>query len=269
MSGPDLGALASHLDDETTALLGALDRAGDDAWSAPTPSPGWSVADQVSHLAYFDEAATASVGGRERFAPYLDEAVARGPALCDDVAARLRGRTPRELRAWWGEARAAMVAAMVSAGPSTRVAWYGPDYSVASAMTGRIMETWAHGQDVYDALGVAHPVTAALFDVARLCARTRANSYAAHGRAAPSVPVAITLEAPREQVWAFGGGDVVGAGDAIRGDAIEFCLVATQRRHREDTSLVAVGAAADEWLGLAQAFAGPPGAGRGPAGPAR
>jgi len=264
VSGPDLGVLAGHLDEETAALLDALDRAGDAAWSAPTPSPGWSVADQVSHLAYFDEAATASVRGRERFAPYLDEAVALGTALCDDVAARLRDRPPSELRAWWLEARTAMVASMRTAGPSTRVAWYGPDYSVASAMTGRIMETWAHGQDVYDALGVAHRVTGALFDVARLCARTRANSYAAHGRAAPSTPVRVALVAPDGQVWTFGGAD--GEGDAITGDAVEFCLVATQRRHRDDTTLVADGAAALEWLGLAQAFAGPPGSGRGPTG---
>ena len=267
MSGPDLGVLAGHLDEETTAVLGAIDRASDAAWSSPTPSPGWSVADQVAHLAYFDEAATASVRGREHFAPYLDEAVTLGTALCDDVAARLRDRTPSELRGWWLEARTAMVASMHAAGPSTRVAWYGPDYSVASAMTGRIMETWAHGQDVYDALGVAHPVTGALYDVARLCARTRANSYIAHGRSAPSTAVEVALVAPGGQVWTFG--DDGGEGDAITGDAIEFCLVATQRRHRDDTALVAVGAAAHEWLGLAQAFAGPPGAGRGRTGAAR
>ena len=124
-------------------------------------------------------------------------------------------------------------------------------------MTGRIMETWAHGQDVYDALGVEHPRTPALYDVARLCARTRANSYAARGREAPESAVVVTLVAPDGATWQFGEGD-----ESITGDAVEFCMVATQRRHRADTSLVATGPAAAEWLEIAQAYAGPPGAGR-------
>ncbi len=264
MSGPDLDLLAAHLADETAAVLSAIGGSGARAWSAPTPSEGWTVADQVGHLAYFDEAATASLGGPASFAPYLDEAVRLGPDLCDVVADRTRARTPAELRTWWLDARAQMVAAMLSAGASARVPWYGPDFSVASAMTGRIMETWAHGQDVFDALGVAHPRTPALYDVARLCARTRANSYAAHGREVPAVGVAVVLEAPDGSTWRFGDDGP----DEIRGAAVEFCLVATQRRHRADTSLTATGAAAAEWLGIAQAFAGPPCAGRAPAGAA-
>jgi len=265
VSGPDLAALGAHLDVETAALLSAIDATGGTAWAAPTPAEGWSVADQVSHLAYFDDAATASVHGKEAFAPYLEEAARLGAALCDDVAARARGHSPASLRDGWIAARGAMVAAMRAAGPSTRVPWYGPDFSVASSMTGRIMETWAHGQDVYDAIGVDHPVTPALYDVARLCARTRANSYAAHGRDVPARGVFVELVAPDGQRWRFGDDD----GDRIAGDAVEFCLVATQRRHRDDTALEADGAAAVEWLGLAQAFAGPPGAGRAPRGRAR
>ena len=264
MSGPDLDALAQHLADETAALLSAIGGAGARAWAAPTPAEGWTVADQVGHLAYFDEAATASLFGAERFAPYLDEAVRLGSALCDVVAERTRGRTPTELRSWWLDARTQMVAAMLAAGPSARVPWYGPDFSVASAMTGRIMETWAHGQDVYDALCATHPCTSALYDVARLCARTRANSYAAHGREPPDVPVHVVLTAPDGTTWRFGDE----GRDELRGEAVEFCLVATQRRHRADTSLIATGSAAAEWLEIAQAFAGPPGAGRAPAGAA-
>jgi uncharacterized protein (TIGR03084 family) len=257
VSPADLRELASHLDDETAALLAIVDGGRDGAWATPTPSPGWTVADQVGHLAYFDEAATASVAGPAAFAPYRDEAIALGVRLPDEVAARSRGRAPDALRAWLLAARAAMVAAMLEAGPSARVPWYGPDYSVASALTGRIMETWAHGQDVCDALGVAHATTAALYDVARLCARTRANSYAAHGRTPPDGDVAVVLTGPDGATWRFGDGP-----SAIEGDAVEFCLVATQRRHRLDTSLATTSADAEEWLAIAQAFAGPPGAGR-------
>ena len=259
----DLAALAAHLDQETAALRAVLEVAGTARWSTATPSPGWTVADQVRHLAYFDEAATASVAGLDAFAPYREEAVRFGTALPDDALARSRDRDGDALLAWFDGARATMVAAMLAAGPSRRIPWYGPDYSVASAITGRIMETWAHGQDVDDALGVAHEATDALYDVARLCARTRANSYAAHGRRAPDGEVAVELSAPDGSTWRFGDAD---AAEQVSGDAVEFCLLATQRRHRADTGLVATGPAAEEWLGLAQAFAGPPGEGRAPVG---
>ena len=262
MSGPDLGVLAAHLEAETDALLAALDAAPEMAWTRPTPAAGWTVADQIGHLAYFDEAATASIQGPDAFAPYLEEAVELGASLCDVIAERLRDRSPAELRAWWSAARATIVSAMRAAGPSARVPWYGPSFSVASAMTGRIMETWAHGRDVYDALGATPVVTPALYDVARLCARTRANSYAAHGRTPPAVEVAVVLTAPDGSRWRFGDD----APEEIRGDAVQFCLVATQRRHPADTDLVATGPAAAEWLGIAQAFAGPPGPGRAQAG---
>jgi hypothetical protein len=42
----------------------------------------------------------------------------------------------------------------------------------------------------------------------------------------------------------------------------DFCLLVTQRVHRADTDLVASGDDAEHWLGIAQAFAGPPGPGR-------
>jgi uncharacterized protein (TIGR03084 family) len=262
MSGADLEALSGHLAEETAAVLSAIGGAGRRAWTTETAATGWTVFDQVSHLAYFDEAATASARGRDEFAPYLDEALVLGDKLCDVVAQRSRARTSTELRSWWLEARATMVAVMADAGASTRVPWYGPDFSVASSMTGRIMETWAHAQDVYDALGSTHPSTAALYDVARLCARTRANSYAAQGRELPPTDVAVTLVAPDGGTWRFGEG----ASEEIRGDAVEFCLVATQRRHRDDTALETTGPLAAEWLSIAQAFAGPPGAGRAPTG---
>ena len=260
MSGPDLAALAGHLTEETDALLGVLEALSEEQWATPTPSVGWTVADQVSHLAYFDGAATTSVRDPVAFAELQREAVAAGASLCDGIAARFRGRSGADLLEWWRDARAPMLAAMLAAGPSCRVPWYGPDFSVASSLTGRIMETWAHGQDVYDALDVTHPPTAALYDVARLCSRTRANSYAAHGRAVPDGDVIIELVSPNERTWTFGEPSA----ERITGSAVEFSLVATQRRNLADTSLVADGTGALEWLEIAQAFAGPPGAGRPP-----
>lgn len=259
----DLPLLVAHLEAETAwlrELLASLDDAG---WHRATPAAGWTVADQVSHLAYFDEAATASLGGR--FAPYEAALRRHGAALCDVVAEQERRRPPAELAAWLDAARAALCEALRASDPAARSAWFGPPLSTASMASGRIMETWAHGQDVADGCGVEHPATAALYDVARLCARTRANSYAARGRSAPDTPVLVELTAPDGARWRFGDE----GGEAIAGDAVEFCLVATQRRHVDDTGLIASGPAAREWLEIAQAFAGPPGAGRAPTRAAR
>ena len=260
MSGPDLNQLAEHLTEETDALVDVLGALEVERWITPTPSEGWSVADQVSHLAYFDGAATLSVLDRAAFGDLQREALAKGASLCDDIAARYRDLSGAELLDWWRETRASMLDSMLVESPSLRVPWYGPDLSVASAISGRIMETWAHGQDVYDALDVPHSATAALYDVARLCARTRANSYAVRGRAVPADDVAVELVSHGGDTWAFGEP----ATERITGSAEEFCLVATQRRHLSDTSLMATGPAAREWLEIAQAFAGPPGAGRQP-----
>jgi uncharacterized protein (TIGR03084 family) len=123
------------------------------------------------------------------------------------------------------------------------------------------METWAHGQDVVDALGQDRPATARLRSVAEIGVRARPFSYAVRGLAMPERPVRVELTGPGGEVWAWGPED---ADDVVRGTALDFCLLVTQRRHRDDLDLAVTGSAAGEWLGIAQAFAGPPGTGRQP-----
>jgi uncharacterized protein (TIGR03084 family) len=131
--------------------------------------------------------------------------------------------------------------------------------SHATSVTARIMETWAHGQDIADTLGVVRRPTDRLRHVAFLGSRAMANSYVAQGRRVPDTTIRIELVGPSGESWAFGP---EGATDAVHGSALDFCLVVTQRRHPADTALVADGPVAREWLEIAQAFAGPPGAGR-------
>jgi uncharacterized protein (TIGR03084 family) len=123
------------------------------------------------------------------------------------------------------------------------------------------METWAHGQDIADALAVVRPPTARLRHVAHLGARAFANSFIAHGLPVPRDAVRVDLVGPSGEAWGFGP---EGALNSVAGSALDFCLVVTQRRHRDDTRLTVVGSVADAWLDVAQAFAGPPGAGRSP-----
>jgi uncharacterized protein (TIGR03084 family) len=130
-----------------------------------------------------------------------------------------------------------------------------------SMATARIMETWAHGLDVADALGIERPPTVRLRHVAHISVRTRDFAFSVHGRTPPADPFRVELAAPDGSTWTWGPED---AAQRIVGSALDFCLVATQRRHRSNTDLKADGPDADAWLDIAQAFAGPPGPGRGP-----
>jgi uncharacterized protein (TIGR03084 family) len=133
--------------------------------------------------------------------------------------------------------------------------------SAVSSITARIMETWAHGQDVADALDVERVPTDRLRHVAFIGARALPNSYQARGLSVPTTPVVVELQAPSGETWTFGPED---ATDRVRGPALDFCLAVTQRRHLHDLDLDLDGAVAREWLSIAQAFAGPPGPGRKP-----
>jgi uncharacterized protein (TIGR03084 family) len=239
----------------------------DDAdWSTPTPAQGWDIRDTVNHLRFFDRDALLAVTDPAGFAAMLEE-------LGDDAANYVERRTeegradpPGHVLDAWRKGQAALCPALCALEPGTRVPWFGPPMSPASFVTARLMETWAHGQDVVDALGQDRPATARLRSVADLGVRARAFSYVAHDRAMPDRPVRVELTGPEGEPWTWGPDN---ADDIVRGPALDFCLLVTQRRHRDDLALDVTGAAAEEWMGIAQAFAGPPGAGRAPLGTTR
>ena len=152
-----------------------------------------------------------------------------------------------------------MVAAFAEVAPGTKLPWYGPPMSPASFATARLMEYWAHGQDVVDGLGRQRPGSDRLRHICHLGYRTRGFAYVNRGLAPPAEEVCVRLTAPSGQTWEYGD---AAAASSVTGSALDFCLLVTQRRHRDDTDLIASGDAAHEWLSLAQAFAGPPGPGR-------
>jgi uncharacterized protein (TIGR03084 family) len=123
------------------------------------------------------------------------------------------------------------------------------------------METWAHGQDIADTLGIERPATSRLRHVAHLGVRSLPYSYLVNGLPQPDAPIRVELAAPGGGQWTWGPDD---AADRVTGTALDFCLVVTQRRHRTDTGLVISGQTAGQWIAIAQAFAGAAGRGRPP-----
>ncbi|MFD7888217.1 TIGR03084 family metal-binding protein, partial [Streptomyces albidoflavus] len=255
----DLAAESEELD----ALVAELN---DAEWKAATPAEGWAVAHQIAHLAWTDRAALTALTDPAAFDAHLAEAAARPFTFVDEGAEAGAAQPPAALLAGWRADRAALDAALRAAGPGTRVPWYGPPMSVPSMATARLMETWAHGQDVADALGVRRESTARLRHIARLGWRTRDFAYAMNGTAAPEVPFRIELTPPDGgALWTYGPED---APQRVTGPALDFCLLVTRRAHRDDLAVRAEGPDAERWLDLAQAFAGPPGTppGGGPGG---
>jgi uncharacterized protein (TIGR03084 family) len=248
---------------ELDALVADLDDAG---WRADTPAAGWTVAHQIAHLTWTDEVALLAVTDPEAFGDVLRHA-AQDPDGFVDEGAELVARDglvdgPQRLLTRWRASRTTLQERLGEVPDGTKIAWFGPPMSAASMATARLMETWAHGLDVADALGVRRTATRRLRHVAHLGVRTRGFAYLARELSPPSAPFRVELTAPDGGTWVWGPED---AAQRVTGPALDFCLLVTQRRHRDDLALQAVGPDAEQWLEIAQAFAGPPGPGRQPA----
>jgi uncharacterized protein (TIGR03084 family) len=250
----DLAAEGGALD----ALVADLDEAG---WRTPTPAAGWDVATQVVHLAWTDEVAVAAATDKAAWDTYVLKAIEDPEGYVDAEALAGAQASAAEILERWRRARPALQAALRAYPGGQKLPWFGPPMSPASMATARFMETWAHSLDVHDALGVGHEPTDRIRHVAHLGVRTRNFAFGVHGLEPPPEEFRVELTAPSGELWAWGPVD---AAQSVRGPAYDFCLRVTQRRHRDDLDLVAVGPDAERWLDLAQAFAGPPGRGRAP-----
>jgi uncharacterized protein (TIGR03084 family) len=224
-------------------------------WAKTTPAAGWDVRDSLSHLCYFDETAALAASDpaafeihrrelHEAFRTRNEPDTALGRSIAD----------PRKLLDRWRRARWAYIEAISTVDPKTRVPWYRLAMSPASLTTARIMETWAHGTDIRDALGVPTVPTARLRHVCHIGYSARAYAFAAHTVDDSGDAVRLSVRAPDGIDWLWGPEDAV---NQIAGDALEVALIFTQRRHYRRTSVKATGPVAERWLSIAQAFAGP------------
>jgi uncharacterized protein (TIGR03084 family) len=260
----DVAELLADLNDESAELDRLVADLPDDRWTAPTPAAGWTIAHQIAHLAWTDHATVLAATDPDAFTAQLAKAAADPESYVDRGAEEFLDEPPA-LLARWRAGREALADALAAAPPGARLPWYGPPMAVGTMATARIMETWAHGQDVADALDVEREPTARLRHIAHLGLRTMSYGFIAHGRPTPTAPVRLELAAPDGSPWSLGPAD---APELVSGTALDFCLLVTQRRNRADLTLVASGPTADEWLDVAQCFAGPPGPGRPPQDPA-
>ena len=252
----DLAAEGDRLDD----LVAPLDEQG---WRTPTPAGGWDVAHQIAHLAWTDEAAVAAATDTPAWDALVLAALANPEGFADAEAARGAAAAPADILARWRASRERLAAVLRDLPEDTRLPWYGPPMSATSMATARFMETWAHARDVADALGATLPADDSVRHVVHIGVRTRDFSFGSRGMDAPDEEFRVSLTLPGGSLLEYGP---PAARQTVTGSAYDFALLVTQRVHRDDTDLDAVGEDANAWLDVAQAFAGPSGDGRAPRG---
>jgi uncharacterized protein (TIGR03084 family) len=242
--------------DELDALVADL---APERWADATPAPGWTIAHQIAHLLWTDRVALTSVTDEAGFAAALEEVAKNPTGFVDAGAEELALTPPAQLLANWRQTRSRLHDELLAVTEGRKLPWFGPPMSAASMATARLMETWAHGLDVADSLGVKRPATARLRSIAHIGVRTRDYAFNINGLTPPADPFRVELRAQDGSVWEWGPEDAV---QRVTGSAEDFCMLVTQRRPRSTLDVTADGADAERWLGIAQAFAGPPGEGR-------
>ena len=260
----DVTEVLDDLVDEQQALDVIVDGLDDEQWSLATPSPRWDIADQIGHLTFFDTSAALAIEDEAGFLAHKAELLS---AFADDLAVdeatlgKFRERDPAAQLLTWRSARLDLEAAARTLDNDTRIEWYGPSMGSKSFLTARLMEVWAHGQDIYDTVGATRTPSDRIRHIAQLGVITRGWSYMVRGEQPPDGDVRVELAAPSGATWTWGPAE---ADAKVTGPADDFCLVVTQRRHIDDTDLAVTGDIAHDWMSKAQAFAGTPTSGPAP-----
>jgi uncharacterized protein (TIGR03084 family) len=246
--------ICEDLKTEHAALDAIVSNLDGEQWLIMTPSPGWNIKDQVRHLAYFDDRGALSATDPEAFGRHLEEILKDIDGFMKTLHEVGRDMSTQDLLQWWRKERTTMVEAFERCNPKDRLPWYGPPMSALSFVTARLMETWAHGQDIFDALRLKRTNTDRIRHIAHLGVTTFKWSYVNRGLEVPQTLVRVELTAPSGDLWTWGPEE---ASEKIAGPAEDFCLVVAQRRHVDDTELEVTGEVARDWMTKAQCFAGP------------
>lgn len=246
--------------DESLALAALIESRGPGVFAVKTQFRNWTVEDVLVHLHVWNVGADLSLTDDAAFAEFyanFRETIEASRSLRKPENAWIGDlRGPALLDAWRVQVLA-MTDRFAAADPKRRLRWAGPDMSARSSITARLMETWAHGQEVYDALGVERVDTDRIRNIATLGVNTFGWSFRVHGLPVPEVVPVVRLRAPSGAEWVWGAAaSENGEEERIEGSATEFCQVVTQTRNVGDTGLVVRGEVARRWMEVAQCFAG-------------
>ena len=249
---------ATDFRDECDALYALIEPLDGAAWARPTQFKGWTLNDIIAHLYFADYAADLAVRDDAAFLAFRDERIAAAKAGATNLDFQrdlVEGREGRALLDSWRGLSLALATRFAAQDPKRRLKWFGPDMSVRSSATARLMETWAHGQAIYDLLGVERAEQDRIKNVAVIGINTFGWTFINRKLDVPDPMPHVRLTAPSGAIWEW---NETNDTDRIDGSAVGFCQVVTQTRNIADTDLQVTGDIADRWMSMAQCFAGPP-----------
>ena len=243
---------------ESQALHALVTPLEDEDFERKTSFKDWTINNVIGHLHMWNWAADLALKDNEAFQTFLTGLRAHtstGGTLNEFEFKWMDGLSGQALVNTWHEFFSEMTVRFGVADPAMRVAWAGPDMSVRSSITARLMETWAHGQEVYDLLGVVRRNADRIRNIVVLGVNTYGWTFKVRGEEPPLPMPHLKLSAPSGELWSFNDSNAL---ELIEGAAEEFCQVVTQVRNIDDTELRVTGENARNWMAKAQCFAGGP-----------
>lgn len=241
--------------DETNKLYELLKDDAERKLATPTLFRDWTVEDVIGHLHIWNHGANLTLTDGDGFHAFFAQAIKEsGPRGLKDFEIKYLGDLKGvALLEKWHEFAQEVCENYLNIDPKMRLKWAGPDMSALSCITARLMETWAHGQEVYDAMGADRVNTDAIKNIAYLGINTFGWTYACRKMTPPAEVPYVKLTAPSGAIWEWNDPENE---NRVEGDAAQFCQVVTQTRNIADTDLKVSGPIATEWMGMAQCFAG-------------
>ncbi|MEM7412773.1 MAG: TIGR03084 family metal-binding protein [Myxococcota bacterium] len=239
--------------DDLHALVETLEP---EDWERPTTFMNWTPWDVIAHLHFFDEVSLVALEGREPFGELQKEFIGllqEGLGSAEIAKRKLGDLSPKELTTRWRERNRAMAEQLGNSDPKRRLPWFGPDMGVQMFTTARLMETWAHGQELWDLKGRERSHSDRIKHICEIGVRTFGWTFMNRGEQPPGPPPYVRLTAPSGGVWEW---QEPSETEIVRGSAVDFARVVTQVRNIADTPLEVVGPVANAWMAIAQCFAG-------------
>lgn len=240
---------------ESNALFALLDGADASRFDEPTLFKDWTINAVLQHLHFWNQMAGLQLTDEAELTNRLGAVMRHEGGMRGFERAHFNEMGGRELLDSWHHDVAHTANLFSEADPKVRLKWAGPDMSARSSITARLMETWAHGQEVYDHLGVERENADRIQNIVVLGVNTFGWTYKTRQEEPPGPMPYLVLTAPSGAVWTYGDESET---ERVTGLAEEFCQVVTQTRNVADTDLIVTGATAQDWMSKAQCFAGAP-----------
>ncbi|MAE96310.1 MAG: TIGR03084 family protein [Deltaproteobacteria bacterium] len=244
--------------EEVDELHGFVQTLKPEDWERETGFMQWTPWDVIAHLHYFDLVSMTALEGEEAFSSErnaLIQAIGAGRTNKELARERFGDLDAAGLLGQWRSTAHSLAEALGSSDPKRRLPWFGPDMGVQMFMTARYMETWAHGQEIYDLVGASRSHTDRIKNIATIGMKTFGWTFVNRKMEVPGPPPYVVLSAPSGETWEW---NEPSESESIRGTAVDFCQVVTQGRNIADTTLQVTGPIATQWMSIAQCFAGGP-----------